>query len=80
MKFFSFVLISILNSIAQSLIRENSFLTADDFKRADGLTPEQIDRGEGTIDTKAQFNANFNGGDIVDKPPSKRKVVSNRND
>jgi hypothetical protein len=80
MKVFVLIFTLILSLSSQNSIRDNSFLTAEDFKRANELSDEQIDRGEGIISTKAEFNSSFYGGDVVDDPSNKRKDVSIRLD
>ncbi len=76
MKVFVLIFTIILSLRSRNCIRDNSFLTAEDFKRANELSDEQIDRGEGIISTKAEFNSSFYGGDVVDDPSIKRKDVS----
>jgi len=44
---------------------EESFLTADDFRRADRLSDEELDRGVGNTKFRIKFNPKLYEGDIV---------------
>jgi hypothetical protein len=55
-------------------LKNSRFLTNTDFQNADKLSVEQIDRGIGFVNEKAEFNPKFFGGDIVHKPSKKRRV------
>jgi hypothetical protein len=75
MNLFLLILVSILGRICFSL-EEDSFLTAQDFQRADQLSDEELDRGVGDIKSRVEFNPELYEGDIVKQPWMNRKNVS----
>jgi len=75
MNLFLFILISFLGRSCFCL-EEDSFLTAQDFQRADQLSDEELDRGVGDTKSRVEFNPELYEGDIINRPWMNRKNVS----